>query len=261
MVMLQPKVLSIYRTPCCCHHPRLHSCNSLTTLDMIVLPCQVWDVRRLERDVSFASRLTYAGQSGRITGVCAVLDGASVASASSSGSLHVWRVEYTGKPGGWAPDKYRGGSRAGCGQFASWTVDQDARVPFHRDGNDLFAISLDGVAHVLLPSAFVCALMSYVLSTCWQLLLDQQLSVGVVAAAPAAVGITALRQVSPGEGSIMATCPWGGHPALLLYATQRGGVHCIDLRCATDVWHVPPAPSLGEYHMMLLLLLVLGVPR
>lgn len=70
---------------------------------------QVWDIRRLERDVSFASRLTYAGQSGRITSVCAVLDGASAASASSSGSLHVWRVEYTSKPGGWAPDKYRGG--------------------------------------------------------------------------------------------------------------------------------------------------------
>lgn len=69
---------------------------------------QVWDVRRLERDVSFASRLTYAGQSGRITGVCPVLDGASVASASSSGSLHVWRVEYISKAGGWAPDKYRG---------------------------------------------------------------------------------------------------------------------------------------------------------
>lgn len=58
--------------------------------------------------MSFASRLTYAGQSGRITSVCPVLDGASVASASSSGSLHVWRVEYTSKPGGWAPDKYRG---------------------------------------------------------------------------------------------------------------------------------------------------------
>jgi phosphoinositide-3-kinase regulatory subunit 4 len=69
---------------------------------------QVWDIRRLERDVSFASRLTYAGQSGRITSVCPVLDGASVASASSSGSLHVWRVEYSSKPGGWAPDKYRG---------------------------------------------------------------------------------------------------------------------------------------------------------
>jgi hypothetical protein len=37
-----------------------------------------------------------------------VLDGSSVASGSASGSLHVWRVEYSSKPGGWAPDKYRG---------------------------------------------------------------------------------------------------------------------------------------------------------
>lgn len=65
-------------------------------------------MRRLERDVSFASRLTYAGQSGRITGLAPVFDGASVASGSASGSLHVWRVEYSSKPGGWAPDKYRG---------------------------------------------------------------------------------------------------------------------------------------------------------
>lgn len=72
------------------------------------MSAQVWDVRGLERDVSFSSRLTYAGQSGRITSVCPVLDGASVASASSSGSLHVWRVEYATKPGGMAPDKYHG---------------------------------------------------------------------------------------------------------------------------------------------------------
>ncbi len=86
------------------------SCNGLLLqLTNFCTPVvQVWDIRRLERDVSFASRLTYAGQSGRITSVCAVLDGASAASASSSGSLHVWRVEYTSKPGGWAPDKYRG---------------------------------------------------------------------------------------------------------------------------------------------------------
>lgn len=82
---------------------------------------QVWDVRRLERDVTFASRLTYAGQSGRITGLCPVLDGSSVASGSSSGSLHVWRVEYTSKPGGWAPDKYRGKGVTEAGYTAQQT--------------------------------------------------------------------------------------------------------------------------------------------
>lgn len=68
---------------------------------------QVWDVRRLERDVAFHSRITYTGQQGRITSVAGVQDGQSVASASAAGSVHVWRVEYTTRVGG-APDKYTG---------------------------------------------------------------------------------------------------------------------------------------------------------
>eukprot|EP00879_Flechtneria_rotunda_P022840 GHRR01024135.1.p1 GENE.GHRR01024135.1~~GHRR01024135.1.p1 ORF type:complete len:413 (+),score=138.78 GHRR01024135.1:1164-2402(+) len=99
------------------------------------------------------------------------MDGATVASGSSSGSLHVWRVEYNSKPGSWTPDKYR--------------------------------------------------------------------------------GITAVRQLSPGEGAILKIVPWGPHPALLLYATQRGGVHCCDLRAPADVWHVPAAPSLGLCQQLL----------
>jgi hypothetical protein len=69
---------------------------------------QVWDMRRLERDVSFRSRLTYTGQPGAILAVAGVEDGQSAASASASGSLHVWRVDYTCKAGGGAPDKYTG---------------------------------------------------------------------------------------------------------------------------------------------------------
>lgn len=48
-------------------------------------------------------------QAGAITAVAGVEDGQSVASASASGSLHVWRVDYTCKAGGGAPDKYTGG--------------------------------------------------------------------------------------------------------------------------------------------------------
>eukprot|EP00798_Chlamydomonas_sp_ICE-L_P030400 gene30400-35404_t len=68
----------------------------------------VWDLGHLERDVSFHSRLTYAAQSGRITSVTAVEEDVSVASASTSGSIHVWRVETTGGGPGTAPDKYSG---------------------------------------------------------------------------------------------------------------------------------------------------------
>ena len=57
--------------------------------------CKLWDCGRLERDVSFRSRLTYASQGGKVT---ALLAGAghqhAVASASDDGSVHVWRVEY-----------------------------------------------------------------------------------------------------------------------------------------------------------------------
>lgn len=44
---------------------------------------------------------------GRITAVAACHDGQSVASGSSAGSIHIWRVEYTSRVGG-APDRYTG---------------------------------------------------------------------------------------------------------------------------------------------------------
>ena len=46
-------------------------------------------------------------QGGKILACAACEDSQSVASASSSGSLHVWRVEYTSRSGG-APDRYTG---------------------------------------------------------------------------------------------------------------------------------------------------------
>ena len=130
--------------------------------------CKIWDSRRLEKDISFRSKLTYASQvqrfacsgsargtspeqwlrslpitsrlcllglspgtpsdpglhlrkgskarsssgvvwaqGGKILACAACEDSQSVASASSSGSVHVWRVEYTSRSGG-APDRYTG---------------------------------------------------------------------------------------------------------------------------------------------------------
>lgn len=45
-----------------------------------------------------------------------------------------------------------------------------------------------------------------------------------------------LRQASPGEGAVSEVAQWGG---LLLYATQRGGVHAWDLRCDRNAWTLP----------------------
>ncbi len=46
-------------------------------------------------------------QGGKILAVAACEEAQSVASASSNGSVHVWRVEYTSRSGG-APDRYTG---------------------------------------------------------------------------------------------------------------------------------------------------------
>ncbi|KAL4452504.1 hypothetical protein ABPG75_008166 [Micractinium tetrahymenae] len=68
---------------------------------------KVWDCRRLETDISFRSRLTYTAQAGRITALAACQDGQTMASGSSAGSIHVWRVEYAARAGG-APERYTG---------------------------------------------------------------------------------------------------------------------------------------------------------
>lgn len=64
--------------------------------------CKLWDCTRLERDVSFRSRLTYASQGGRVTALVSLDDGGgdhAVASASDNGSVHAWRVEYVERGG------------------------------------------------------------------------------------------------------------------------------------------------------------------
>ena len=80
---------------------------------------KVWDCRRLERDVSFRSRLTYTAQAGRITSLTACQDGQTMASGSSAGTIHVWRVEYAARTGG-APERYTG--IVGCRQVRCCTA-------------------------------------------------------------------------------------------------------------------------------------------
>ena len=75
---------------------------------------------RLERDVSFRSRLTYASQGGRVTALVSLDDGGgdhAVASASDNGSVHAWRVEYV----------ERGGPSGGSQRGESTSTDRDGR--------------------------------------------------------------------------------------------------------------------------------------
>ena len=72
--------------------------------------CKIWDCRKLEKDISFKSRLTYSRQGGRILWCASLLHSKqSVASASSDGSVHVWNVEYATRQG--LPEKYTGVTR------------------------------------------------------------------------------------------------------------------------------------------------------
>ncbi len=60
--------------------------------------CIMWEgVQRVVADV----------QGGKVLAVAACEESQSVASTSSNGSVHVWRVEYTSRSGG-APDRYTG---------------------------------------------------------------------------------------------------------------------------------------------------------
>ena len=49
-----------------------------------------------------------------------------------------------------------------------------------------------------------------------------------------------VRQASPGEGAVLEVVQWG---SLLLYATQRGGVHAWDLRADANAWSIPCSPN------------------
>jgi len=74
--------------------------------------CKIWDCRKLEKDISFKSRLTYSKQGGRILSCASLLQSKqSVASASSDGSVHLWNVEYVTRQG--LPDQYTGITRIG----------------------------------------------------------------------------------------------------------------------------------------------------
>ena len=55
---------------------------------------KVWDLKHIEDDLSFRSCATYAAQKGEILSVTACEDRHSIASASSQGTIHVWRVNY-----------------------------------------------------------------------------------------------------------------------------------------------------------------------
>ncbi|KAH9304628.1 hypothetical protein KI387_009032, partial [Taxus chinensis] len=66
---------------------------------------KIWDSRRLEKDITFRSRLTYSVGDGRALHVTMFASGSQVAVASSSGIIHVFSVNYLSREDG-SIDRY-----------------------------------------------------------------------------------------------------------------------------------------------------------
>ena len=77
---------------------------------------KVWDLKQIDDDLSFRSCATYAAQRGEILSVSTCEDNHSIASASSHGSIHVWKVNYAPHPSnGTTSDQFTGKiGRASC---------------------------------------------------------------------------------------------------------------------------------------------------
>eukprot|EP01018_Ginkgo_biloba_P018920 Gb_24427 [translate_table: standard] len=68
---------------------------------------KIWDTRKLEKDISFQSRLTYPLDKGRALHVAMLASGPQVAVASSSGTIYVFSVDYVPKERG-SVERYSG---------------------------------------------------------------------------------------------------------------------------------------------------------
>ena len=172
------------------------------------------DCGRLERDVSFRSRLTYASQGGRVTALATLSDDDHVvASASDNGSVHVWRVEYVERK----PAADASSSSAAAADAAS-TDDDDGIKGGGGCGGGGNNNSRRGIGS----------------------------GDGRVRRAPIEeryTGAAEVRQSAAGEGAVTALVRTA--PRVLCYATQRGGLHGWDLRARGEAYRVRFPPQLG----------------
>lgn len=162
---------------------------------------KIWDLRGLESNVSPRSALTYSRQGGRILDVTMVDNTHSIASASSNGTVHVWRVDVVSGSGrnglpsssSFSPSSIGSsaiGSSAAASPFSLPTMRRGVRVA----GNGTVIRTLDVKA----------------------------------------------------EGPVVCIAHFNTESAsLLVYATQRGCIHCWDLRTDKEVWILTVPRELG----------------
>ncbi|MEW5304984.1 MAG: hypothetical protein WDW36_007556 [Sanguina aurantia] len=184
---------------------------------------KVWDLRRLERDISFHSRLTYAAQSGRITALTGCEDDLSIASASSAGSIHVWRLELQGGGGGRAA---AAAAATGGGEKRQtvWRTYQQVRRTYQqvrRNGGKVMVV-IGGVGALRAVA--------------------RAQPVGAACPPTERCGVPSPAEPRPGRRD-------GGDPVGPPSAAVRdaagGGVHGWDLRVKRDVWVMAGPPALG----------------
>ncbi|CAN0001344.1 unnamed protein product, partial [Phaeothamnion confervicola] len=196
--------------------------------------CRVWELRGLDHNVAPASRVTYAQQGGRIVDACMCEGSHSVASASSDGTVHVWRVDLarsssrSGSVGGGSYGGYSGGGYLGSysGYGADGSGASDAENGY------LSAPPLGVPRAALAPGSTGGNTIG---------------SSGVGDDGPLRVNCTALvRSVAPGEGACLTVQQFNTDlSSLLIYSTQAGNVHACDLRARREPWVLRSRPELG----------------
>eukprot|EP00903_Cladosiphon_okamuranus_P008555 g8210.t1 len=229
--------------------------------------CKVWELRGMDHTVSPQSRATYSRQGGRLLDLCMVDNSHSVASASSDGTVHVWRVElaasasgtpygsFTVNPNAASGAAYSSGAGLSSNKAAAALREQPGGPGFQtphggggggNDGGSGSGVSARarrysgaGAGGNVDPTVTVAPSSSGAGGG------------GVARAGRGGGGLrvcgsSMVRCVSPQEGAVVSVHHFNtelGSP--LVYGTRKGGVRSWDLRAREEPWALRAHPELG----------------
>ncbi|CAM9232680.1 unnamed protein product [Pylaiella littoralis] len=236
--------------------------------------CKVWELRGMDHTVSPQSRATYSRQGGRLLDLCMVDNSHSVASASSDGTVHVWRVELaasaSGAPhgsftmpnsgagssapnaggggGGATPAINKGAATPGGGGFA--TTQGSSSNNNNGNNNGSISASVRGRRYSGAGAGPVDPTLT-ALSAAAAAAAGAGGGGGVVRTGRGGSGLrvcgsSMVRCVSPQEGAVVSVHHFNtelGSP--LVYGTRKGGVRSWDLRAREEPWALRAHPELG----------------
>ncbi|CAM9512569.1 unnamed protein product [Ectocarpus sp. 12 AP-2014] len=233
--------------------------------------CKVWELRGMDHTVNPQSRATYSRQSGRLLDLCMVDNSHSVASASSDGTVHVWRVELAASAssapygsftmsntlasGNSTPNAAAGGGTAGGGAPPSKTA--SSRQQHHpglvssQAGNSVNSRKYSGAGGGGGgggggPVDPTLAAISATAGGGGGGSSGGVARVGRGGSGLRVCGSSMVRCVSPREGAVVSVHHFNtelGSP--LVYGTRKGGVRSWDLRAREEPWALRAHPELG----------------